>query len=294
MQILSGHTNRVNDIAFSPDARCLASCSTDGTVRLWDCWTGEGDILQQLQPNPVDEVGDVAFAGCTALIVRLRGQPVRAWDLNQRTCIATLTDGIYLWSGGIAVSPAGDLVAAHEWMKDLGAWAVRIWKTATWEQAVLYPLPYPLRPTGLAFDPTGTHLLTAAGRLDARTGVILSKTQFRCETIAWSPEGNLVAGTGYRSMSVVVSDARTGEQVRSLKLDRKGVKDFAFSPAGNYLAVVNYEDVVRVWDTRTWEERSALAWRIGKLKCLAFSPDGTRAACGSHNGTILIWDWDWE
>jgi WD40 repeat protein len=77
-----------------------------------------------------------------------------------------------------------------------------------------------------------------------------------------------------------------------LKLDKKGVKDFAFSTDGNWLAVVSYEDTVRIWDTRTWTERSALAWRIGRLKCLAFSPDGTRTACGSHNGTILIWDWE--
>ena len=38
---LTGHTNNVKCIVFSPDSKTLASTSADKTVQLWDTETGE-------------------------------------------------------------------------------------------------------------------------------------------------------------------------------------------------------------------------------------------------------------
>lgn len=58
---LTGHTDTVWTVAFSPDGRLLATSSGDGTVRLWDPLTGQ--LLDQPLTAPTG--GWVAIANCS-------------------------------------------------------------------------------------------------------------------------------------------------------------------------------------------------------------------------------------
>jgi WD40 repeat protein len=288
MQVFTGHSKRVNDVAFSPDGTYLVSSANDGTVRLWDTRVGEGSVL--IRSPGITEPIEFSPDG-RHVLVRPGRCILEAWSVADRLRTATLihgTDASY--RGGIAVARGAALAVANEWVPEPFANVLYAWDTTSWERRVLYRTTDNSSFSGLAFDPTGTRLAIGVGVLDVATGTRVLEAWFPGDSLAWSPSAPIIASAGY-GRAVWVHNAGDGTHVTTLQLDRKHIQDFAFSPDGAFLAVVSNEETVRIWDTRNWSERPGYAWQIGQLKCLAFSPDGMRAACGGHSGSIVVWDW---
>jgi WD40 repeat protein/tRNA A-37 threonylcarbamoyl transferase component Bud32 len=116
----SGHENRVVKAVFSPDSRCLASCSGDRTVRLWQIGSSECQVLR----GHTDEVYAVAFhPDGTRLATGGRDGAVWLWDLSRGEAVVRLPGHKdYVWS--LAFSPDGTTLVSGS-----GDHTVRLWDT---------------------------------------------------------------------------------------------------------------------------------------------------------------------
>jgi WD40 repeat protein len=94
IKTLTGHTNWVWSVAFSPDGKTLVSSSYDRTVRLWDVTTGR--CIRTLTGH-TSEIYSVIFSPDGQIVASgSDDHTARLWDASTGECLKILrAPGLY-------------------------------------------------------------------------------------------------------------------------------------------------------------------------------------------------------
>jgi len=300
---LTGHTDTVWRIAFSPDGSLLASGSADQTVKLWDVTSGKE--VRTLRGH-TGSVNSVAFAPDGKVLASgSRDGTVKLWDVATGEEVRTLTghkDGV----SSVVFSPDGKLLASGAWDN-----TVRLWDVASGKQVNAFKDHTELV-TSVAFSPDGRLLASASndktiGLRDLASGERLrpltnsellgSAPVYEILRLAFSPDGTLLAS---RSMSgkVTLWSPENWQVVRMLWAPNSDGSSLAFSPDGRLLAGGGPYGWVTFWDVSSGEALHVLRLHTAivnpnvglpeDVNAVAFSPDGKLFASGSNDKTVIV------
>ncbi|MEV0220583.1 helix-turn-helix domain-containing protein [Streptomyces sp. NPDC050704] len=301
---LSGHASTyIADVVFSPDGRAVATVHQGppgrGSVELWDVRTGTHGATLALDtdlalrgkqlPFPGSRLGAVGFSPIRrALAVRVVKNRVEVRDvatgrLHHSRALGAIDTAVF--------SPDGRRLAIVG--RNGSVW---IWNLSTGALLTAHAgHGQPVR--AVAFTPDGRTLAVVhigggdvVTLLDAATG----RAQRTIKpggpsplSLAFSPDGHIMATASSSSGLVKTWDTRTGQLRDSFSLSGE-VRSLAFSPDGRTLAVSSVRGV-QLWDLATSQNRITLP--TSSLAAVAFSPDGRTLAIGTGS-SVGLWNVD--
>ena len=313
IDLLTGHTDFVSCIAFSPDGRTLASGSADSTICLWDVNTGQH---KKTLTGHTSNVYSVSFSpdGRTLASGGLDlDAAIRLWDTATGKHKQTFK-GHPGYVSSVAFSLDGKTLASGSADSTICLWDVNtgvlkeeiighkigIIKKVLGKIGVL-TVPHDTSVLCLSFSPDGRTLASGSRdntvRLwDANTGEskrILRGHSGFTSSISFSPDGSVLVSGGWDKIGLW--DATTGELKRTLPEGTQpfteGATSISLSPDGKTLASNNLgRSTLSLWNVTTGEKKKTIAGYMPRVKSVAFSPDGRTFASQNLRGEIHLWD----
>jgi RNA polymerase sigma factor (sigma-70 family) len=285
-------------VTHSPDGRSLAALAIENgqpiesVIDLFDVPAGRH--LRRISGWDMLSARHLVFSpDCSLLAVASQRPDVVLWDPATGREVRRLRT--YPSVLATAFSPDGKTLAAAS-----GAGTISLWDVASGKLCPASADPiiglYQLRFTdgGRLLIGTSERRITwdvASGREVARSAEKASGYGLP----VLSPDGRLVAAlTDPRdaNQELILSDAATGEQIRTIP-GRFNLRPYpTFTPDGRRIIVGDTEYAIRIFDVATGQPSATLMGHGSRIDWLAVSPDSRSLASPSRDGDSIVRLWD--
>ncbi len=281
---IAAHPRGYGVMAFSTDGKRLLTAGCDGTVKVWDAWTGKKLLDFSAHGGPVRAA---VFSPDGRRIVTCSKDEARVWDALTGKFLMPVE--VPPGSAGLSFSPDGRrlaVVGADKQARIVDVSAKKIVFTVPAESAV--------------FSPDRKLLATSGQRIvlrdaaDGKESRSLDGAEAGQASLRFSADGSRLVASGGTATAVIVWDVAT----RRVLFKQRAGTTAALSGDGRQLAIGG-DRQVRFWDLDTGAELAPLHgldhWVIG----LMYSPDGQSFATATGDplfsagiGRQRVWDHD--
>ena len=320
---LKGHSGPVTSLEFMSLGGELVSGSLDGTIRIWEVFTG--NTLHIFSASGMGGVYSVVYYADRHILSGSEDGIVRMWDAKHsevppkkfvghtskvtslsvdyihgsKRFVSGSSDGtIRLWEhreckivkrlvDAMAVSPNGEYLVSGS-----GCATVSVWRIET-NKLINGPLEgHTSWVTSLSFSPDGFHF--ASGSKDGTVRIwnlvgyplTCSTEGHQVRAVCFSPDGKHVAsGT---DESILVWDSQNGRLVLKIFEGHSNlVESIYYSPDGNRIVSGSRDKGICFWDASNGTLLQTLPGQVTSLK---YSHDGSYIVSVSKDGLIRFWD----
>ncbi|KIP03889.1 hypothetical protein PHLGIDRAFT_218517 [Phlebiopsis gigantea 11061_1 CR5-6] len=298
---ITGHTDTIQSIAYSPTEHIIASGSLDGTVKLWNSVTGQP--MAKTLELPRRRVRAIAFSpDGRSVAVASSDNHIRVWrldkdrsnDAKDERSLVEHNQDVHC----VAFSPGPDGVLLAFGSTDK---KVRVHDADT-GKAVGQPLcGHEATVLSVAFssdDLQGLRLASGSSDYTVRIWDVGSGQQVRVlrghddivTSVAFSRmTGYVVSGSKDMTAKLWSADAHQGRLIATLEGHTDDVNAVAVSPDGRYIASGSDDRTVRLWNAETGEAiGEPLEGHTKIVRSVAFSLDSLNVVSGSAE--LLIWE----
>jgi WD40 repeat protein len=106
-------------------------------------------------------------------------------------------------------------------------------------------------------------------------------------SVAISPDGRRIAAGS--NNAVILWNADTGQQLRTLPSTLNLVEAVSFSPDGKTVIDGGNDTTIEIWNADSGQAIRTFAAPAGGVRALAISADGHRLAAGGDNDNVDVW-----